>query len=205
MGDAKGVLPDEAPHAVTLTKGYWIQKTEVTQAQWQALMGTNPSEFVSPDRPVNMVSWNDCQAFLEKLNAILDKPRRAELPTEAEWEYACRAGGETRWAFGDDPKSLSEYAWYDVNALQGTEPVGKKRPNAWGIHDMHGNVWEWCADWYGSYKGDAKDPTGPGIGTTKVLRGGGWASPVAQTRCASRNRKESDGVMRLFGFRVVLR
>jgi formylglycine-generating enzyme required for sulfatase activity len=177
--------------------------TEVTQAQYEAVMGTNPSKFKGATNPVDTVSWNDATEFCKKLS---EKTRQAvRLPTEAEWEYACRAGTATTFSFGDADSALGDYAWYSANSGSTTHPVGQKKPNAWGLYDMHGNVWEWCADWYGDYpKVAATEPQGPASGTSRVLRGGFWAS--APTRCRSANR---DGIApghRLpnCGFRVVV-
>jgi formylglycine-generating enzyme required for sulfatase activity len=158
-------------HLVTLTKGFYMGKTEVTQAQWEKLMGKNPSHFkdAGPEAPVEMVSWDDCQSFCEKAGNGL------RLPTEAEWEYACRAG--TTSLYAGDPEAMG---WYFSNSDGATHPVGAKKPNAWGLHDMHGNVWEWCQDyWYQDASRDAvTDPTGParepGYHSGRVMRGGGW-------------------------------
>jgi formylglycine-generating enzyme required for sulfatase activity len=139
-------------------------------------MGTNPARFKKAKSPVERVSWNNCQAFIHRLNQKFGKPdAKFSLPTEAQWEYACRAGTSTRWSFGDDKASVDQYAWWDENSGNVTHPVGQKKPNAWGLYDMHGNVWEWCADWYGEqyYKqSPLSDPTGPTNGTSRVLRGG---------------------------------
>jgi formylglycine-generating enzyme required for sulfatase activity len=146
-----------------VSKGFYLQATEVTQRQWEAVMGTNPSHFKGPDRPVESVSWEDAQEFLKKLNAK-EKDSRYRLPTEAEWECACRAGGQE-----DEPAA-------NLNELV-PQPVGQKQPNAWGLFDMRGNVWEWVEDWYdsGTYaRGQRLDPVGPGSGVYRVLRGGSW-------------------------------
>ncbi len=155
-----GREPDETPHRVTLTKGYWMGRHEVTQRQWTQVMGTNPSHFKAAglDAPVDQVGWNDCQAFLQKPNAQIPGGG-FRLPTEAEWEYACRAGTSTAFHYGD--QIHSSQANFDGRARYGggqrsdcrqtTLPVGRFTPNAFGPHDMHGNVWEWCADWYGAY------------------------------------------------------
>jgi formylglycine-generating enzyme required for sulfatase activity/serine/threonine protein kinase len=153
---------DEKPqHLVRITEPFYLGKYEVTQQQWEALMGTttnprtgtrkNPSRFEGPNNPVDSVSWHDCRAFFNKLNKKSGKSGgKFSLPTEAQWEYACRAGSSTRWCFGDDEAKMDEYGWYDPNSNRTPHPVGQKRPNAWGLYDVHGNVWEWCADQYES-------------------------------------------------------
>jgi formylglycine-generating enzyme required for sulfatase activity len=166
---------DETLSAVTLTQGFYMQTTQVTQAQWKAVMGNNPSGFkdCGDDCPVENVSWNDAQEFIKRLNEKEGKPYR--LPTEGEWEYACRAGSTSQFCFGDDESLLSEYAWYINNSDNRTHPVGTKKPNAWGLYDMHGNVWEWVQDWYGNYpSGSVTDPVGPERGGDRVDRGGSW-------------------------------
>jgi formylglycine-generating enzyme required for sulfatase activity len=158
----------------------------VTQAQWRAVMGNNPSHFKGEDLPVENVSWDDVQDFLRKLNKR-DPGKNYRLPTEAEWEYACRAGSTAKWCFGNDESQLGDYAWYYANADGRTHPVGRKRANAWGLFDMHGNVWEWCQDWYGNFSsGEVKNPTGPISGTGRVGRGGYWGSYSSHARCAYR-------------------
>ena len=175
---------DETQHRVTLTKGFWLGQYEVTQVQWQAVMGGNPSSFRGDDdRPVERVSWEDCQKFVEKCNAVV-KNVRFVLPTEAQWEYACRAGSTGPFA---GTGNLAEMGWCSYNGGEKTHPVGQKKPNAWNLYDMHGNVCEWCADWYGTYEGDSTDPTGPASGESRVLRGGGWDNGTRDCRSASRN------------------
>ena len=163
-----------------ITKPFYLGKYLVTQEQWEAVMGNNPSNFKGPKNPVEEVSWDDCQQFLDKLNdKIGPAEASSQLPSEAQWEYACRAGSTTRYCFGDDESGLGEYAWYDGNSGGKTHPVGEKKPNAWGLYDMHGNVWEWCQDWYdGGYyaKSPTDDPTGPATGSNRVNRGGCWFS-----------------------------
>ncbi len=153
MGDIQGVgYGDELPvHEVTLTKDFYIGKYEVTQAQWEAVMGNNPSWFSScgGDCPVEWVSWEEAQAFVEALNA-LEGTTAYRLPTEAEWEYAARAGTTTSYAFGDDENRLDDYAWTRDNSGRRTQPVGQKKPNLWGLYDIHGNMFEWVQDWYKS-------------------------------------------------------
>jgi formylglycine-generating enzyme required for sulfatase activity len=178
MGDEKGAPWEKPVHKVTITKPFYLGKYEVTQEQWQAVMGSNPSEFKGPKNPVECVSWLDCQEFLKKLNATAGTQAGTfTLPTEAQWEYACREGTQTRYSFGDDPAKLGEYAWWEKNAEESTHPVGQKKPNAWGLYDMHGNVREWCADWWDKdyyAKSPAEDPAGPDSGPGRVLRGGSW-------------------------------
>jgi formylglycine-generating enzyme required for sulfatase activity len=161
-------------HQVTLTKPFYMGKCEVTQEQWQALMDSNPSANKGAKHPVDMVSWEDCQQFLAKLNGKLSG-MKASLPTEAQWEYACRAGSTTRFCCGDDETGLADYAWYFDNSGNHTHPVGVKKPNAWGLHDMHGNVSEWCNDRHGRYpSGPQVDPQGPLSIPYRALRGGGF-------------------------------
>ena len=165
MGSDKGQQSDEKPaHKVTLTKPFYLGKFEVTQEQWEKVMGSNPSNFKGPKLPVEQVSWNDCQSFLAKLQEKSNGQKFA-LPTEAQWEYACRAGSTGDYCFGDGDANLGEYAWYSSNAGNQTHPVGGKKPNAWGLYDMHGNVCEWCNDASGSYSsGAVSDPMGASSG-----------------------------------------
>jgi formylglycine-generating enzyme required for sulfatase activity len=195
-----GRYADEVPHQVTLSP-FAIMTTEVTQAQWQAVMGTNPSIYKGADRPVESVSWHDVQEFIRQLNRR-DPGHDYRLPTEAEWEYACRAGSTGRWCFGDDEGRLGEYAWYAANAGGETRKVALKRPNAWGLYDMHGNVWEWCSDWYGPYGSSVRDPQGPGSGSYRVLRGGYWYSSAAALRCARRYSVTPSSAYNYIGFRL---
>jgi formylglycine-generating enzyme required for sulfatase activity len=177
-------------HKVRITKPFYMGKTEVTQEQWQAVMGNNPSRFKGAKNPVEQVSWDDCQAFVKKLSAKVGGLAFA-LPTEAEWEYACRAGSTTKYCFGDSDRELGDYGWYDSNSDKKTHPVGQKKPNAFGLYDMHGNVWEWCQDWYDEnyYKNSPKDdPTGPTKGDGRVLRGGSWFYDPWSCRSAYRFR-----------------
>jgi formylglycine-generating enzyme required for sulfatase activity len=165
-------------HKVNITKPFYLGKFEVTQAQWEAVMGNNPSGFKGQKNPVEQVSWDDCQRFLDKLNAKTGgQGGKFVLPTEAQWEYACRAGSTKKYCFGDDKARLENYAWYKNNSDGKPHAVGEKKPNAWGLYDMHGNVCEWCADLYdfGYYaKSPADDPRGPTKGSVRVFRGGGW-------------------------------
>ncbi len=158
-------------HKVMLTKGFWLGKYEVTQRQWKQVMSNEPSKFKGNDRPVEMVTWDDCQAFIRKVNGKLGG-ERVRLPTEAEWEYACRAG--SGGDFGGTGR-LEDMGWFRENSGDETHPVGQKHANAWGFHDMHGNVWEWCSDWWGDYSSEAAtDPVGQAGGERRVARGGAW-------------------------------
>ena len=198
MGSPEGVgEKNEHPrHQVTLAP-FLMGKYPVTQAQWQAVMGNNPSKFKGADRPVEQVSWNDCQEFVKTLNAnpsyspLNQGGQRGvfRLPTEAEWEYACRAGSDTIWHFGNDPTQLGKYAWFSDNSGGETHPVGQKSPNAFGLYDMHGNVWEWCADtWHENYNGAPTDGSAweRGDADWRVLRGGSWYHDAKILRCAVR-------------------
>jgi len=176
---------DEGPqHRVRISRDFWLGQTEVTQGLWKAVMGSNPSYFKNcgDDCPVEQVSWNDCQEFIRKLNGMVSGGN-FRLPTEAEWEYACRAGTTGPYA-GD----LDATGWYDKNSGSRTQRVGQKKPNAWGIYDMHGNVWEWCQDWKAEYpSGSVTDPTGPSSGSYRVYRGGSWYDNAVFCRSANRN------------------
>ncbi len=200
--DVLGFLEKETFRQVTLTKEFYMQTTPVTQAQWQSVMGNNPSYFIDNDvnRPVGTVSWDDVQEFIGKLNSMegTDKYR---LPTEAEWEYACRAGSETFYYFGDSKDSLTEYAWWGEESHGAPHPVGQKKPNSWGLYDMYGNVWEWCQDWLDDYPtGAVTDPRGPSSGTHRVYRGGNYRSEALLCRSAFRSGAVPDA--RYFGFRL---
>ena len=179
-GDEAGRTDEETQHRIKLTQGFYLGKYEVTQGQWEKVMGENPSwsRNAGKDAPVECVSWDDCQAFCRKLDAFF------RLPTEAEWEYACRAGTKGPYA-----ENLDDMAWYWMNSGKITHPVGQKQPNAWGLYDMHGNVCEWCRDYYGDYPaGAVTDPTGPDTGSNRVYRGGSWSSDAGYCRSASRDK-----------------
>ena len=169
---------------VQITKGFWMGRYEVTQKQWKAVMRSNPSSFSGDHLPVENVSWNDVQEFLQKLNQKLgtDSRSRVVLPTEAQWEYACRAGDKGPYSGG----SVDEAAWYRDNSNSQTHPVGTKKPNAWGLHDMQGNVWEWCADWSGGRLTGGIDPIGELSGSNRILRGGCWRDGAIDCRAAMR-------------------
>ena len=181
--DEGGRSDGEIRHQVTLTKGFWLGKHPVTQAQWRSVMGANPSHLAGENNPVDSVSWNDCDKFIEKINSA--KGLDARFPTEAEWEYACRAGTEGAYSGTGD---LDDMGWYFMNSDNETHPVGEKEPNAWGFHDMHGNVYEWCGDWYGRYPhGVVTDPKGPSSGYLRVLRGGCCFRGAGYCRSANRS------------------
>ena len=193
-------------HKVTLTKPFYLGKYEVTQEQWEKVAGTNPSFFKGAKHPVETVSWNDCQSFVTKLNEKVPG-QTFRLPTEAEWEYACRAGNEGDYCYGDHVGVLDEYAWYgnspDGNST--THPVGEKKPNAWGLHDVHGNVYEWCADWYAEYPATAvTDPPGPPSGLFRVIRGGSWFSCDRFCRAADRYGYRPSNAGSRFGVRLAI-
>ncbi len=207
---------DEGPEVeVTLTKGYWMGKYPTTQREYHSLIGTNPSRFKGDDnRPVEEISWSEALTYCAELTSLgrarakLPAGYAYRLPTEAEWEYACRAGTTTRFSYGEDPcyKRLGRYAWYDSNSDSTTHPVGQKLPNAWGLFDMHGNVWEWCLDWYGPYLGGSVvDPRGSEAGSYRVIRGGGWGVDASLCATASRGNNSYPWFRSNYrGFRVVL-
>jgi len=162
-GKEKWYENEHPQHKVTITKPFYLQTTQVTQGQWKRIMGNNPSycKVCGDDCPVNNVSWEDTQNFINQLNEI-EGTEKYRLPTESEWEYACRAGSTTEFCYGNDKGKIGEYAWYDDNSKEGTQPVGQKKPNTWGLYDMHGNVCEWCHDWFEQYPlGHIIDPKGP--------------------------------------------
>jgi formylglycine-generating enzyme required for sulfatase activity len=223
---------DEAQHQVTLTQGFYLAITEVTQGQWQKVMGSNPSHFkhCGDNCLVESVSWDDCQAFIQRLNQR-EKTDKYRLPTEAEWEYACRAGtitdiytGPMKALGGNNAPALDKVGWYGGNSCAvyegafdcstwserqyecprcGTHPVAAKKPNAWGLYDMLGNVWEWCQDWYKeSLAGPVTDPTGPSSGDFRVCRGGSWDSFALGCRAATRFNEEPDYKDHLMGLRL---
>jgi formylglycine-generating enzyme required for sulfatase activity len=243
MGSADGQEHEKPVHKVRITKPFYMGKYEVTQAEWQKVMGlpaapgtaqarNNPSNSKGDSNPVETVSWDECQEFMRKLNepvrsvrhggssSAVGTPRGKEppeggttslefsLPTDAQWEYACRAGTESKFSFGDGDGALGEHAWYDENSGKKTHPVGGKKPNAWGLYDMHGNVWEWCSDWYDrGYYGESpeSDPTGPADGSNRVVRGGGWDATANYCRSACRYyNSPGRGTVNL-GCRAVLR
>jgi formylglycine-generating enzyme required for sulfatase activity len=197
--------PDEQPiRTVRISRPFYLGKYEVTQAQWEAVMGYNPSSWRGQrDLPVEQVSWEDVQEFLRRLNAE-EGGTRYRLPTEAEWEYAARAGTTTAYSFSSDVSRLDEYAWYGGNAAHTSHPVGQLKPNAWGLHDMHGNVWEWVHDWYETYPiGAVTDPQGPAAGINRVFRGGGRSNVAWRCRSSSRSYRPPESRLDAVGFRVL--
>jgi formylglycine-generating enzyme required for sulfatase activity len=199
MGSDSRKSFDQGPvHQVTISRPFDLQITEVTQAQWTAVMGSNPSRFQSDALPVEQVSWNDAQEFIGKLNQR-DPGKNYRLPTEAEWEYACRAG-TTEATYGD----LDAVAWNHGNSGDRTHPVGEKQPNAWGLYDMLGNVWELCSDWKGPYpSGAVTDPAGPSSGYFRVSRGGGWFDVRPAVSASFRSSPEPSYRGSSLGFRIV--
>ena len=208
---------------VVISRGFWMGKYEVTQGEYLAVMGSNPSSFSTNNgyaedlsRPVETVRWDDATNYCGQLTQRERAAGRIatnsvyRLPTEAEWEYACRAWTSTRFSYGDDPgyTNLTNYAWYADNSGDTTHPVGQKLPNPWGLYDMHGNVWEWCQDWWWDSLpgGIALDPQGPATGSLRVFRGGYWFINARDCRSASRDGdgRDPDGRGRDFGFRVLL-
>jgi sulfatase modifying factor 1 len=210
MGDAFGDGYDiERPVHTVCVDGFWVGKYEVTQEQWEKVMGNNPSLFQNGGHyPVENVKWEDAQEFIRQLNQMTGK--RYRLPTEAEWEYAARSGGKKeKWAGTSRESELGEYAWYLINADRRTHPVGQKRPNGLGLCDMSGNVWEWVQDWYDKdyYKSSPTDnPKGPGQLTTyRVIRGGCWNDIPRNIRASSRSGAVGPRSRNPFiGFRLVL-
>jgi formylglycine-generating enzyme required for sulfatase activity len=192
--DEKDRKDNEGPqHEVMISKPFYMGVYAVTQEQYEQIMGNNPSQFRGAQNPVECVSWDDAVEFCKKLSQKTGKT--VALPTEAEWEYACRAGSKTRFSYGDDEDKLGDYAWYDNNSGDTTHPVGQKKPNAWGLYDMHGNVWQWCSDWCGGSYANANktDPTGPASGSLRVLRGGSWNLGPWACPSAYRNWGNLDG------------
>ena len=199
-GDADS---DEKPvHSVTLSD-YYIGETEVTQELWQAVMGSNLSYFSGSQRPVERVSWNDCQEFITQLNRLTGKNFR--LPTEAEWEYAARGGNNSQGYKYSGSNTIGNVAWYDDNSNSQTHNVKTKSPNELGIYDMSGNVWEWCQDWKGNYNsGSQINPTGPSSGSFRVGRGGGWYNGARRCRVSSRSNDDPDYRYYNLGLRLCL-
>ena len=200
---------DEGPQReVTISQGFYLGKYTITQGQWKAVMGTKPwagqsSVQDNPDHPAVYISWEDVQSFIEKLSEAAGSSVY-RLPTEAEWEYACRARTTTRWSFGDEEGGLGDYAWYSENGGRHAQAVGTKESNSWGLYDMHGNVWEWCWDWFGNYKdGAGLDPQGPASGSSRVMRGGSFYYPAQFLRSAIRFHRAPGNRGSLVGVRLL--
>ena len=210
MGSEEGNSHEKPVHKVNITRSFLIGATEVTQKQYKAVMGLNPSHFTGDDLPVEQVKWADASEFCRRLTEIEkgkgDLPEGYEyrLPTEAEWEYCCRAGSTTEYCFGDDEAVLGEYAWFDKNSGETTHLVGTKKPNAWGLHDMHGNVIEWMLDWYEDYRdGEQSDPRGPLKSRFKLIHGSSWLLPASCCSSVFRANVKADASNFDCGFRVV--
>ena len=200
---------DEKPvHKVSLANGFYAGVYPVTQAEYEAVMGKNPSHFKGPKRPVEQVNWAEGVEFCAKLSAICG--REIRLPTEAEWEYSCRAGSKGEYCNGEGEALLKRVGWFDANSQKETHPVGELQPNEWGLYDCHGNVWEWCADWYADWYGDKAyqrgecvDPSGPQSGSSRVYRGGSWFYDAGRCRSARRGRSDPSSRYHDLGFRCV--
>ena len=207
MGSDSG--DDEKPtHEVAISTPFYMGIYEVTNAQWKQVMGAVPSNWKDDNRPVEQVSWHDATEFCRRLSELPQERamgRVYRLPTEAEWEYACRAGTKKQYSFGDDESQLGDYGWFDGNAGGQTQPVGAKKPNPRGLYDMHGNVWEWCGDWHDpSYydNGPTSDPAGPASGSLRILRGGSWYHVPDLLRSTKRIGDSPTVKRNDYGFRV---
>ena len=193
---------EKPTHSVTLSS-YYICKYEVTQALWRAVMGSNPSNFIGDNLPVEQVSWDDCQTFINRLNSYTG--RNFRLPTEAEWEFAARGGNYNRHYKYSGSNYISDVAWYGDNSGNRTHPVGTKQANELGLYDMSGNVWEWCSNWYGSYSSYSQnDPTGPNSGSDRVDRGGSWGGSARYCRSSYRGNLTPGYRFSNLGLRLVL-
>ena len=209
MGSPLGLpfAPEGPVHQADLSCSFMMGRFPVTQEQYITVMGKNPSEYTEYIAPVETVSWDDAKLFCERLSAIIGYHTR--LPTETEWEYACRAGTSTQYYFGDDAKMLSEYAWFELNSDERAHPVGLKRPNAWGLFDMVGNVWEWCEDvWHGDYTGAPEDGTAWMTNQEwqdrRVVRGAAWNMDAFRCRCSYRSYDHKGTATDQLGFRIVV-
>ncbi len=196
----------EVLHEIAITEPYYLGVSEVTQESYEKVMRYNPSHFKGAQLPVEMVSWNDAVQFCDKLSELPDEKaagRTYRLPTEAEWEYACRASSGSAFSFGDTVDLLEDHGWFEKNSERRTHPVGIKRANRWGLYDMHGNVVEWCQDWYQFQPSSVEvDPKGPATGTSRVWRGGSWRQPMQY--CTSGYRYASEHRSQICGFRVAM-
>ena len=208
--DEPGRRDSESLHPVTLTEGFWLAESACSQALWEAVMGRNPSRFAgNPQYPVEQVSWDDCAEFFDRANRLLSPGLVLRFPTEAQWEYACRAGTDT--AFSTGPEISTDQANFDPGSGKGGQELDRQRPvdvlefspNAWGLYQMHGNVWEWCADWFDAYSDRAvTDPRGPAEGRDRVLRGGSWFDDRRGLRSAYRLAASPDGRFGGIGLRL---
>lgn len=199
MGSLDGNEDEMPVHKITISKPFHMGIFEVTQKQWEQIMGRNPSKFKGSTHPVENISWNEVQKFIKKLSE--KEGVRYRLPTEAEWEYACRAGTKTRYYWGDEFNEA--YAWYIENSDMKTHPVGLKKPNAWGLYDMSGNVWEWCLDRYDEYSTERLLDPEKSEGNRRIGRGGGWNSSKDACRSSNRGSNHSFRSFDALGFRVV--
>ncbi len=206
FGEEGRVTTEGLRHRVTLSHGFWMGKYPVTQAQWEQVMGGNPSAAKGPRLPVNQVNWTDCQAFVEALNRRIASVRLlAALPTEAQWEYACRAGTSTRFYSGDRDEDLAGAGWFLRNSDNKPHEVGQKLQNNWGLYDMHGNVWRWCQDRLAPYPREpAVDPSGPDSGDDRVMRGGAWNGEADICRAAYRFSYPPSYRIMTAGLRIVV-
>jgi len=202
MGSNSGGANERPMHEVTLSQPFGLGVTEVTEEQYTTVMGKNP-RFSSPGNAINSLSWNEANEFCQRLSMLPEEKaagRVYRLPTEAEWEYACRAGTETAYSFGDDPTEVTTHAWYSRNSGQDTHPPSQKPANPWGFSDVHGNAWEWCQNWFYDYP-DAPDtdPVGPSKGNLHVLRGGGWFHREPNCRSSSRFTEDPNSPTKFTG------
>jgi formylglycine-generating enzyme required for sulfatase activity len=203
MGDSYGDSDERPTHVVRISEGFYMQTSPVTQHQWLKVMPDNPSSFRGDDLPVERVSYEDVMDFIARLNAYGQVSY--QLPTEAQWEFACRAGQKTTYYWGEEMQDA--YCWYDENSEHRPHPVGEKLPNNWGLYDMLGNVWEWCLDWYDSkyYKRSPHlDPPGPIHGDQRVVRGGSWFGSPFICRSSNRGSYPAGTVKDNLGFRLVI-
>jgi formylglycine-generating enzyme required for sulfatase activity len=193
---------------VTISRQFWLGVHPVTQPQYEQVMGANPSLFKVGNRPVEHISWADAVDFCGRMSKLPEEKaagRAYRLPTEQEWEYACRAGSSTVFGFGDDPRELVDFGWFADNSNDQTQPVGKKRPNAWGFYDMHGNVFEWCQNWYIACPASAATaPSRLSTASFRMLRGGCWVSAAEYCRSAYRHASQQSDRFSFTGFRVAL-
>ena len=206
MGSELGFADEKPPHQVTITRPFYISISQITQQNWLSVMHSNPSRFQqNKNHPVEQVSWLDVQMFINRLNEQSGTHSAYRLPTEAEWEYACRAGTSSNFFFGNDANMLVEYGWYKANSLETPHPVKQKKPNSWGLFDMHGNVWEWVQDFHSYYVSkDLIDPLSSTQGAFRIVRGGSFRDTSEIIRSFSRKKWESSFRNDDIGFRVVI-